>query len=78
MLAALAPAGRRLIATSSSNPRTLPAEELAAVARRHFAAVEVVVPPAAALDRAREHGPALVTGSLYLLADLEAMARNGA
>ena len=31
--------------------------------------------PVAALARAREHGPVLVTGSLYLLADL---SRNGA
>ena len=78
MLAALAPAGRRLIATRSSNARALPAEELAALARPHFAEVEVVAAPSAALARARAYGPVLVTGSLYLLADLETMARNDA
>ena len=40
------------------------------LAARHFAEVEVEPDPAAALARAREHGPVLVTGSLYLLADL--------
>ena len=78
MLASLARAGRRLIATSSSNTRALPAAELATMARRHFAHVEVVAPPDVALARAQKHGPVLVTGSLYLLADLEAMARNDA
>ena len=78
MLAALAPAGRRLIATRSSNARALPAEALAALARPHFAEVEAVAAPSAALARARAYGPVLVTGSLYLLADLETMARNDA
>jgi dihydrofolate synthase / folylpolyglutamate synthase len=78
MLASLARAGRRLIATSSSNTRALPAAELATLARRHFADVEVVAAPDVALARAQAHGPVLVTGSLYLLADLEAMARNDA
>jgi dihydrofolate synthase / folylpolyglutamate synthase len=75
MLAALACAGDRLVATRSSNARALPAEELAARARAHFAHVEVVPEPHAALARGRELGPVLVTGSLYLLADL---SRNGA
>jgi dihydrofolate synthase/folylpolyglutamate synthase len=75
MLATLARAGSRLVATSSSNARALPAEELARRAEAHFAAVEAVPDPVAALARARELGPVLVTGSLYLLADL---SRNGA
>ncbi|MBA3244080.1 MAG: hypothetical protein H0T61_02750 [Actinobacteria bacterium] len=70
MLAELATVSQRLVATSSSNPRALPAEELARVAASHFAHVETVPDPAAALGRARELGPVLVTGSLYLLADL--------
>lgn len=74
MLATLAGAGGRFVATRSSNARALPAEELAELARAHFAEVEAVADPAAALARARELGPVLVTGSLYLLADL---ARNG-
>jgi dihydrofolate synthase / folylpolyglutamate synthase len=70
MLAALATAGRRLVATQSSNGRALPAEELAHLARDHFADVVAEPDPGAALARAREDGPVLVTGSLYLLADL--------
>jgi dihydrofolate synthase/folylpolyglutamate synthase len=65
-----------LIATSSSSPRALRAGELAARASALFARVEAVSEPAAALARAHELGePVLVTGSLYLLADL---ARFGA
>jgi dihydrofolate synthase / folylpolyglutamate synthase len=75
MLAVLAAAGPRLVATTSTNGRALPADELAEIAARHFADVEIEPDPAAALALAREHGPVLVTGSLYLLADL---ARNGA
>jgi hypothetical protein len=66
--------GDRLVATRSSNARALPAEELAARARPYFAHVETVPEPGPALARARELGPVLVTGSLYLLADL---SRNG-
>ena len=78
MLAALATAGRRLVATQSSSERALSAAELAHLASRHFEEVEAVPDPAAALARAREDGPVLVTGSLYLLADLAAAARNDA
>ncbi len=76
MLTALSQVGRTLVATTSSNERALPAEELADRASRYFARVDVVADPHAALARAHELGsPILVTGSLYLLADL---ARNGA
>jgi dihydrofolate synthase/folylpolyglutamate synthase len=75
MLKSLATAGRRLIATTSSNARSLPAEELALLASPHFAEVEAIPDPQAALTRAREDAPVLVTGSLYLLADL---SRNDA
>jgi dihydrofolate synthase/folylpolyglutamate synthase len=74
MLRALTRAGRALVATGSHSARSLPAGELAERARPHFAAVERVDDPAAALERARElagdDGAVLVTGSLYLLADL--------
>jgi dihydrofolate synthase/folylpolyglutamate synthase len=67
-LGALAPA---FVATQSSNPRARSAEELAAAARRHFPRVDVERNPVAAVARAHELGsPVLVTGSLYLLADL--------
>ena len=70
ILERLARAGRTLIATRSSNERALPAAEVAARATA-FAEVEEVPEPAAALARATELGrPVLVTGSLYLLADL--------
>ena len=72
MLERLASAGGRLIATSSSNARALPAGELAARAARWFGEVEAVEDPMAALERARQDPPVLVTGSLYLLADLAA------
>jgi dihydrofolate synthase/folylpolyglutamate synthase len=74
MLGELARVGRRFVATASSNSRALPADELARRAEPYFAEVEAVPEPAAALARARDLGPVLVTGSLYLLADL---ARNG-
>jgi dihydrofolate synthase/folylpolyglutamate synthase len=71
ILERLAQAGDILVATQSSNPRTLPAETLAEHARRHFARVETQPEPPQALARARELGDrVLVTGSLYLLADL--------
>jgi folylpolyglutamate synthase/dihydropteroate synthase len=62
-----------LVATASSNERALSAAELAERALPHFGHVEAVSDPHAALARAHELGePVLVTGSLYLLADLEA------
>jgi dihydrofolate synthase/folylpolyglutamate synthase len=74
MLRALTAVGDTLVATHSSNERALPAEELAALARLHFPCVEAISSPPAALDRARalagREGAVLVTGSLYLLADL--------
>ncbi len=76
MLFELARVGARLVATQSSNARALPAAELAQKARPYFAAVEAVTEPATALARAHALGePVLVTGSLYLLADL-ATAEN--
>jgi dihydrofolate synthase/folylpolyglutamate synthase len=74
MLRALTAVGTTLVATQSSNPRALPAAELARLATPHFACVEVVSDPFEALERARAavgaDGAVLVTGSLYLLADL--------
>ncbi len=71
ILERLARAGSTLVATSSSNARALPAEAVAEAGRTLFAAVETVPDPVDALARARELGPrVLVTGSLYVLADL--------
>jgi dihydrofolate synthase/folylpolyglutamate synthase len=71
MLRELSRVGSRLVATTSSSPRALPADELARLARGHFRHVEALESPAAALARGHELGePVLVTGSLYLLGDL--------
>ncbi|HEY5295876.1 MAG TPA: Mur ligase family protein [Gaiellaceae bacterium] len=71
LLERFARAGKTLVATRSSNDRALPASVVAEHGRRVFGEVLEVPEPRAALARARELGrPVLVTGSLYLLADL--------
>jgi dihydrofolate synthase/folylpolyglutamate synthase len=75
ILARLARAGDVLVATRSSNPRALRAAELARRARAHFARVEVEPEPLLAVELGRRIGPVLVTGSLYLLADLATARR---
>jgi dihydrofolate synthase / folylpolyglutamate synthase len=74
MLAALSVLGDCLVATSSSNPRALPAADLAARAARFFSDVKVVPDPLEAVAVGRElagdEGALLVTGSLYVLADV--------
>jgi len=76
MLEALSVLGPTLLATQSRNGRALPAAELAALGSAHFDRVEAVPDPVAARARALElterEGAVLVTGSLYLLADLSA------
>jgi dihydrofolate synthase/folylpolyglutamate synthase len=60
-----------LVATRSTNARALSARDLADRAGRFFRSVEAVDDPREAVRRAHELGePVLVTGSLYLLADL--------
>jgi dihydrofolate synthase / folylpolyglutamate synthase len=77
MLAALSALGDALVATSSGSPRALPPDELATRARRFFAQAEAVPDPSVAVssarERAGEEGAVLVTGSLYLLADLASL-----
>jgi dihydrofolate synthase/folylpolyglutamate synthase len=71
MVAALSVLGDRLVATSSSNERALSAADLAQRAAPFFSQVEAIEDPAESLRHARAFGePVLVTGSLYLLADL--------
>jgi dihydrofolate synthase/folylpolyglutamate synthase len=72
ILRRLARAGRTLVATRSTNPRALDEKELGRRGEPYFERVETIAEPAAALARARELGPVLATGSLYLLADLYA------
>src|SRR5436190_3594414 len=74
MLAALSAVGDAFVATGSGNARSLSAEELATLARRWFERTETERDPGDAVERARSiagpKGAVLVTGSLYLLADL--------
>jgi dihydrofolate synthase/folylpolyglutamate synthase len=71
ILERLARAGSTLVATKSTNPRALEAGEVAERARTWFEVVEAEPDPHDALRRARTlRRPVLVTGSLYLLADL--------
>ncbi len=73
LLEHLGKAGSTFVATRSTNPRALPPKELAARAQAHFSEVHAIPDPKKALSRARETGrPVIVTGSLYLLADLYA------
>jgi dihydrofolate synthase / folylpolyglutamate synthase len=77
MLERLSGVGRRFVGTRSSNARALPAAELADRARGWFELVEAREDPHHALELGHELGePVLVTGSLYLLADLEAPRRE--
>jgi dihydrofolate synthase/folylpolyglutamate synthase len=72
MLAALLPIMQGVVFTKTSNPRALPPATLAHLARRVDSVT--VADPRAAVERARElagpNGAVLVTGSIYLIADL--------
>jgi dihydrofolate synthase / folylpolyglutamate synthase len=82
MLAALVGSCDRLILTSSQNPRALPPPTLASLSDQLGGPPAEIVPrPWAALERARElagaDGVVLVTGSIYLIADLVRPAGAG-
>ena len=74
MLEALSVLGDTLVATQSTNARSLGAGELASRAEPYFHHVEAISDPTEArrraLDLAGPAGAVLVTGSLYLLAEL--------
>jgi dihydrofolate synthase / folylpolyglutamate synthase len=80
LLEALSVLGGTLVATSSSNARALGAEELAALGRPFFRRVEAAEDPAAAralaIELAGGGGAVVVTGSLYLLAELHARSED--
>jgi hypothetical protein len=67
--------GPTLVATESSNARSLRAGDLAARAEPYFQHVEAVANPiearARALELAGPAGAVVVTGSLYLLGELD-------
>jgi dihydrofolate synthase / folylpolyglutamate synthase len=71
MLAALSAVGSVLVATTSSSSRALSASDLAERGQPYFREIVPIDAPPDALGYARSRGgPVLVTGSLYLLADL--------
>ena len=71
MLAALSAVGAILVATTSTSSRALSATDLADRAKPYFGEIVPIEAPSGALGYARSLGePTLVTGSLYLLADL--------
>ncbi len=73
VLAALAPVGRRLVATGNDSPRALGAAELARRAAGRFPEVTAVDDPWLALTEARAgRGPVLVCGSIFLVGPLRA------
>jgi dihydrofolate synthase/folylpolyglutamate synthase len=80
MLRALSVLGDTLVATESSSIRALTATDLAGLAEPYFDHVEAVADPADArlrgLELAGPDGALLVTGSLYLLADLSDAGYN--
>ena len=86
ILTELLPLCRQVVFTRSSHPRALPPATLASLSGQLTGTpAEIVLAPARALERARElagrSGAVLVTGSLYLLADLvepAASAQEGA
>jgi dihydrofolate synthase/folylpolyglutamate synthase len=74
MLRTLSDLGNTFVATTSSNPRALSPADLARAAARYFEHVEPFDDASEAVARGRElagpDGAILVTGSLYLLADV--------
>jgi len=75
MLEALLPQVDRIVFTRSQNPRSLSPATLTSLEEKLGGPpAEIVSDPSAALERARElagpDGSVLVTGSIYLIADL--------
>jgi dihydrofolate synthase/folylpolyglutamate synthase len=76
ILATLAPSSSTIIATQSANPRSLPAAELQALARRYTSDPKVSPDPIVALNLARRHvghaGLVVAAGSIFLIGELRA------
>jgi dihydrofolate synthase/folylpolyglutamate synthase len=79
LLEPLAGLASAIICTAPATPRALPADELAAIARRTAGAperIEIVGQPSAALDRAVEAGGrVVVAGSIFLVGPLRDILR---
>jgi dihydrofolate synthase/folylpolyglutamate synthase len=75
IIAALAPAVQRLIATRADSPRSMPPDELSALARQRIAEVAVHEDPWPALEEARRTaagGIVVACGSIFLVGPLRA------
>jgi dihydrofolate synthase / folylpolyglutamate synthase len=76
MLAPLAHVCERVICTTPPTPRALPADELAEIARRHAAVVEIVPDINDALERAIGYQrPIVAAGSIFLIGPLRDILR---
>jgi dihydrofolate synthase/folylpolyglutamate synthase len=82
MVGALRGVVASVVATRSSHPRAVPAEDIAELAAAAGITARAVPDPGAALAAARDEagpeGVVLVAGSLYLLADLRPRMVSGA
>ena len=81
MLRALLPRCSRFVCTAAPNPRALPPATLASLVEQLGAAAEIVPAPRAAVARAQElagpEGAVIVTGSIYLIAELVSAPGRG-
>ena len=78
MLASLAPAVRRLVCTTAPTPRAMPADELAASARRLGFDVLTVADPFDAVEEAcRRDRLVVVAGSIFLIGPVRERVRHG-
>ncbi len=69
-LSLVAPHCKMIVATQVDNPRALPADELALLAKKYCDNVSVCSNPHDALSFARENGLTLVCGSFYLAREI--------
>jgi dihydrofolate synthase / folylpolyglutamate synthase len=76
MLAPLAHVCERVICTTAPTPRALPADELAAIARRYAPLVEIVPDMKQALERALAYRiPVVAAGSIFLIGPVRDILR---
>ena len=69
-LSVVAPHCKKIITTTPSNPRSMPASELKAVAQKYCDDVIAVDSPADAVHYAKEYGLDLICGSFYLIREI--------
>lgn len=69
-LSIVAPHCKKIIAATPTNPRAMPAEELAEIAKKYCDDVIAIDSPADAVRYGRENGLNLICGSFYLIRDI--------